>query len=938
LYVWQASPTPTPPYTNWTTAAHTIQAAVDGAIGGDKIVVTNGVYATGGRAMVGAMTNRVVVDRAVTVRSVNGPEVTVIQGCQVPETSTGNGAIRCVYLINGAVLSGFTLTNGATFYSEDYAREHSGGGVWCESPNALVTNCTLTGNSSSEFGGGAYSGTLNHCTLKGNSASGDGGGASWSTLNHCTLTGNSSDDSGGGAAGSTLNNCTVYDNKTKHFGGGANESTLFNCTVTRNSCRYGGGVAGGTNYNCIVYHNRAPVGPNYLRSAFHHSCTTPLPLDGLGNIGSDPQLASWTHLSSTSPCLGAGVVISNANVDIDGQAWGTSPCIGADQLTPGTATGPVTVTVKAYLTNLTTGYEATFRALEVEGQTTGNRWDFGDGTRLTNRLEVVHAWSAPGTYPMRFTVFNDSNPGGITATVAVQVLPPQVFYVNPGNASPAFPYTNWAKAATTIQQAIGAGFAAGRVVLVTNGLYHVGGIAMSGKMTNRVALTNGVVVRSVNGPTVTILRGAPTAGGTNGTGSIRCAYVDDGCLLDGFTLTNGHTRISGGTSREQGGGGAWCERTGGVTNCTFVGNEAFRDGGGANGGIYSACTFRDNRAGDDSGGVDDAVLYDCILTGNQSNWRGGGASESTLNNCTLTGNSALWSGGGACWSTLNNCTLTGNSAIRGGGASDSTLNNCTLTGNSVTGVNAFGGGTYYSSLYNCTLTANSAALDGGGAYASTLNNCILYYNTAATNPNYSGGALNYCCTTPAPTNGAGNIIAEPLFVDRLNGNVRLQSNSPCINAGNNIYVTGSTDLDGRLRIVAGTVDIGVYEFPSPLSVISYAWLQQYGLPTDGSADTADPDGDRLNNWQEWHCGTDPTNALSVLRLLPPVPMGKDAIVRWQSVSNRVYFLERSTNLAASPSFLPLATNLTGQAGSTAYTVTNSASEPPSFYRVGVPAP
>jgi hypothetical protein len=126
LYVWQASPTPTPPYTNWTTAAHTIQAAVDGAIGGDKIVVTNGVYATGGRAMVGAMTNRVVVDRAVTVRSVNGPEVTVIQGCQVPETSTGNGAIRCVYLINGAVLSGFTLTNGATFYSEDYAREHSG--------------------------------------------------------------------------------------------------------------------------------------------------------------------------------------------------------------------------------------------------------------------------------------------------------------------------------------------------------------------------------------------------------------------------------------------------------------------------------------------------------------------------------------------------------------------------------------------------------------------------------------------------------------------------------------------------------------------------------------------------------------------------------------------------------------------------------------------
>jgi hypothetical protein len=181
----------------------------------------------------------------------------------------------------------------------------------------------------------------------------------------------------------------------------------------------------------------------------------------------------------------------------------------------------------------------------------------------------------------------------------------------------------------------------------------------------------------------------------------------------------------------------------------------------------------------------------------------------------------------------------------------------------------------------------------------------------------------------------GNFDTPPQFVDQAGGNLRLQSNSPCINAGLNAYAPAGLDLDGQPRIVGGTVDVGAYEFQAPTSLLSYAWLQQYGLPVDGSADYADPDGDGLNNWQEWRAGTDPTDPLSVLHLLTPVPGPSGVTVSWLSVSNRTYFLERSTNLSVAPIFLTLSSNIVGQAGSTMLTDTNAAGIGPVFYRVGV---
>src|SRR2546427_7937874 len=85
-YVDVNSTTATPPYTNWTTAATNIQAAVDAAVAGDEIVVTNGTY------------NPVVVGKPLNVRSVNGPQFTTLDG---------GGFSRCATLTSGSSLSGF---------------------------------------------------------------------------------------------------------------------------------------------------------------------------------------------------------------------------------------------------------------------------------------------------------------------------------------------------------------------------------------------------------------------------------------------------------------------------------------------------------------------------------------------------------------------------------------------------------------------------------------------------------------------------------------------------------------------------------------------------------------------------------------------------------------------------------------------------------------
>jgi hypothetical protein len=280
-----------------------------------------------------------------------------------------------------------------------------------------------------------------------------------------------------------------------------------------------------------------------------------------------------------------------------------------------------------------------------------------------------------------------------------------------------------------------------------------------------------------------------------------------------------------------------------------------------------------------------------------------------------------------------NSLISSNQTVSGGGVYRSLLTNCLVIRDSAT----IGGGLYSFNpdpIYNCTVVSNTATSAAGGVREGLCLNCIVYYNLAPSAPNIQPVTVAYCCTTPLLI-GSGNFTNAPRFADLAGENFHLQSGSPCINSGNNAFVTITNDLDGSPRIAGGTVDVGAYELPFPSSVLSYAWARQYGLATDGSVDFIDSDGDGMNNWQEWIAGTVPIDRASLLTMVSPSNNALGVAVSWRSVSGRTYFLQRGTNLAPQPVFPSLRSNIIGQAGATTFTDTTATNRGPYFYRVGV---
>lgn len=400
-------------------------------------------------------------------------------------------------------------------------------------------------------------------------------------------------------------------------------------------------------------------------------------------------------------------------------------------------------------------------------------------------------------------------------------------------------------------------------------------------------------------------------GGSGGAGGGMYGQKATNCTFTGNRSGNGgygKTVSPGDYGAGSGGPGGGFYGTE-ASDCVFTGNQTGSGGGGTgsrrggNGGgmagsIANRCVFLDNRTGE--GGAGSSSSYDGGDGNNGGNGgSGGGAYGAAATLCIFSNN---WTGaggnGGAGFQGGD-----GGDGGPGGGLADGSVTNCVFINNwtgsggdsgsggylGSGGKGGDGGGVYSVTAVHCTIYGNKAGNGGygyqfeeygyfdngtgGGMAGGTAKNCIAWGNIVQGITNdLSGVSASFTCAADGVTNGVnGCITNDPHLVQFPDGYWRLGYESPCINAGNNGYVTVPADLDGNVRIVGGTVDMGAYEYNAALY---------------------DSDKDQMTDDDELIAGTDPTDKTDVLR----ITAFRNNAAYFNSSAGRQYTLLFCTNL------------------------------------------
>src|SRR5262249_45100858 len=160
------------------------------------------------------------------------------------------------------------------------------------------------------------------------------------------------------------------------------------------------------------------------------------------NITNEPVLLGIWSIAAASPCRSAGNAAYTSGTDIDGESWFNPPSIGADEYHAGSVTGSLAVAIAARYTGAAPGSKLDFRGL-ISGRGMAVRWEFGDGTVISNRLDVSHSWMTAGDYEVVLRAYNDTYPAGVAATLVIHIVQAPVCYVALDSTNPVPPYITW---------------------------------------------------------------------------------------------------------------------------------------------------------------------------------------------------------------------------------------------------------------------------------------------------------------------------------------------------------------------------------------------------------------------------------------------------------------------------------------------------------------
>jgi parallel beta-helix repeat protein len=831
--------------THYVYPGESIQAVIDDANDGDKIWVAPGTY------------NEAIdfKGKAVRLRSYGGPEVTTIDG-------TGNyHVVKCESGEDAnTVLEGFTITGGNANGTDSNS---NGGGMYNYESSPTVTDCTFTNNTASLDGGGMYndggiysngnSPTVTGCNFNRNSAD-DGGGMyndnSSPTVTNCTFSGNTASDNGGGIyndllSNPTVTNCTFSGNSAGTYGGGMynnfySSPTLTNCTFFDNTANpLGGGMYNFSNSNptitnCILWGDTPDEIYNKSSSPTVTYSDVQGGWTGTGNIDADPLFVNAAggdlRLSSfASPCVDTG----------DNNAPNLPPTDLTDnpRVVDGNRDGSAIVDMGAYelqgkVHNITQDLLYDTIQPAIDDAVNGNQIEVSPGTyyeAIDFKGKAVRLYSRSGKYVTTI----DGN-GAYHVVQCVNGETPDTvlegFTIAGGNANGSGTNDygggmyNYGSSPTVTDCT----FSGNSATDNGGGMYNV--YSSNPTITNcnfskNEAYRGGGMYNITNSsPTLTNCTFSVNSAGWNGGGMYNITNSSP-------TLTNCTFTSNTASSDTYGGGGMFNHTSSNpkVTNCTFTANTATTNGGG----IYN---YNDSSPS----------VTDCTFSGNIAYERAGGMcndqSSPTVSNCIFTDNASQAGGGmyndGGGSLSVTNCTFSDNWANYGAGmwnyGSSPTVSNCTFSGNLAEGI-GIGGGMYNEAgsnptVTNCTFNTN-AGTNGGGMYnynsGPTVSNCILWGDT----PNEICNSYSTCTVTYTDVqggySGAGNINADPCFVDAAAGNLRLGQHSPSIDAGDTTAAPAGifVDADGNPRGVDDlqtpdtglsfsgvTVDMGAYEF------------------------------------------------------------------------------------------------------------------------------